>query len=289
MKRKKEILWKIFMISFTFFVLGTGFSVNAKAAPKLNKTKITLTVGNKKKLKVKNTRKKVKWSSKNKAVASVNKKGVVKAKKKGKTTIIAKVGKKKLRCKVIVKKISAKKTSETVSALKTTWNNYVGARGEKTAYFLETDYDGNGVNEAFGITGIFDGEMCYSNVKIYFISSSGAIKCIRSVTKNGYSLYGCLLPQKKSASSSDKYFISASGSKFIVWEITAYGSGSLSIILGVRKGEAYEPYISENYMEFRQQSSTEFVGLTSDFSKGFHDYIKHRFTFVKSTGQFVLK
>lgn len=289
MKRKKEIMWKIFMISFTFFVMGTGFSVNAKAAPKLNKTKITLTVGNKKKLKVKNTRKKVKWSSKNKTVASVNKKGVVKAKKKGKTTIIAKVGKKKLRCKVVVKQVSAQKPSETVSALKTVWNNYVGIVGGKTAYFLEADYDGNGTKEAFAITGIADGEGGYTRVKIYFINAAGTVKCIRSVTKRGDSLYGWMMTQKQAASGNDKYFISISGKKFIVWELSAYGSGSLSIILGVRNGEAYEPYISESYMEFRQESSTECIGLTSDFSKGYHDYIKHRFTFVGSTGQFVLK
>ena len=288
MKSKKEMICKILMAAFVFFILGAGLSVNAKAAPKLNKTKITLTAGSKKKLKVKNTAKKVKWSSKNKAVASVNQKGVVKAKKKGITTIIAKVGKKKLRCKVVVKKAAAQKATGSAK-LKSAWNTYVKAAGEKSIHFLAADYDGNGTKEAFGITGTSDGYGGYTDVKIYFINSAGTVKCIRATTKRGVNLYGWLLQQKNEASGNNKYFISISGKKFIVWEISAHGSGSLSVILGVRNGESYEPYISENYMDFQQRTATECIGLTSDFSKGYHDYIEHIFTFVKSTGQFVLK
>ena len=75
----------------------------AKSTPKISKKKITITVGSKKKLKVKGTTKKVKWSSSKKSVATVTKKGVVKGKKKGTATITAKVGSKKLKCKVTVK------------------------------------------------------------------------------------------------------------------------------------------------------------------------------------------
>ena len=82
----------------------------AKSKIKLNKKKLTLNVGSKKKLKVKGTKKKVKWKSKKKKIATVSKKGVVKAKKVGKTKVIAKVAGKKLICKVTVK---AKKDGNT--------------------------------------------------------------------------------------------------------------------------------------------------------------------------------
>jgi hypothetical protein len=81
-----------------------------KKAPKLNKSKVTLTITKKKtkptvQLKVKNTAgKKVKWTSSNKKVVTVNKKGKVVAKKKGSAIITVKVkGSKTLRCKVTVK------------------------------------------------------------------------------------------------------------------------------------------------------------------------------------------
>ena len=58
----------------------------------LNQKKLTLQVGQKKKLKVNATSKKVAWISSNKKVATVSKKGLVKAKKKGKAVITAKIG-----------------------------------------------------------------------------------------------------------------------------------------------------------------------------------------------------
>lgn len=81
-----------------------------KKAPKLNKSKVTLTITKKKtkptvQLKVKNTAgKKVKWTTSNKKVATVSKNGKVTAKKKGSAVITVKVkGSKTLRCKVTVK------------------------------------------------------------------------------------------------------------------------------------------------------------------------------------------
>ncbi len=82
----------------------------SKKAPKLNKTKVTLTITKKKtkpavQLKVKNAAgRKVKWTTSNKKVATVSKKGKIVAKKKGVTMITVKVkGSKTLRCKVTVK------------------------------------------------------------------------------------------------------------------------------------------------------------------------------------------
>lgn len=94
------------------FLLVLCFAVTASAAPKLSQRKVSLTVGQKITLRVKNRgKKKVKWSSSNKKVAIVSSKGVVKAKKKGSAIITAKVGSRKLKCKVTVKKASSSKSA----------------------------------------------------------------------------------------------------------------------------------------------------------------------------------
>ena len=122
---------------FLCLILALGMACNvssplvvqaAKKKPKLNKKKLTLTVGQTAKLKVKNTKKKIKWSSSKKSVATITKKGKVKAKKAGKTTITAKFGKKKLKCIVTVK---AKKAS-TTSAPKPTTKPGTTTSGEIT-------------------------------------------------------------------------------------------------------------------------------------------------------------
>lgn len=110
--------------ALAFCMLATAVpvtNVDAKAKPKLSKKKVTLTVGKKVKLKVKNAgKKKVKWKTSNKKVAKVNKKGVVKAKKAGKATITAKVGKKTLKCKVTVKKSKGSAAKKNNAAKRTT-------------------------------------------------------------------------------------------------------------------------------------------------------------------------
>ena len=90
--------------------------VSAKSTITLTQKKLTLTVGETAKLKVKGTKVNVKWSSKNAKVASVTKKGVVKAKKEGNTVIIAKVSKKTLKSKVTV-------NPKPVTPLSVNWNN----------------------------------------------------------------------------------------------------------------------------------------------------------------------
>ncbi len=115
MKNRKKLFGVILTLSlvFSLFTWGNTNYLSAKAKPRLSKKKITLTVGKKKKLKLKNYKKKVKWSSSKKKVATVNKKGVVTAKKKGTAKITAKAGKKKYVCKVTVKEKTKKKTQET--------------------------------------------------------------------------------------------------------------------------------------------------------------------------------
>ena len=97
-------------------LLTLGYT-KTSAKVKLNKTKVTIHVGESYKLKVKGTKKKVTWKSSKKSVVTVNKKGIIKGKKAGKSTITAKVGKKKLKCKVtvIVKANNPKKNNGNMS------------------------------------------------------------------------------------------------------------------------------------------------------------------------------
>lgn len=87
----------------------------AKKAPKLSNKKISIKVGEKKTIKVKNTTKKVKWSVKSgkKYVTLSNVKktsAVVKGKKAGSAVVTAKIGKTTLNCKVTVSKKAVKVT-----------------------------------------------------------------------------------------------------------------------------------------------------------------------------------
>ena len=99
---KKIIIRIIMLLAVTVGVFLISGSVRVSAAAKLNKTSVTIEVGERKKVKVKNTTKTVKWRSSDKSIATVTKRGNIDAKAKGECTITATVGKKKLTCKVTV-------------------------------------------------------------------------------------------------------------------------------------------------------------------------------------------
>lgn len=115
MKRiTKTVLCGIATITLMLSVIPTEIQSTAKT--KLNKSSLTLTVGQKKPIKLLNTKKlsskkikKITWKSSNKTVASVKFKGkyrtkaIISAKKSGKTTIKIKYNSKTYRCKVTVK------------------------------------------------------------------------------------------------------------------------------------------------------------------------------------------
>ena len=122
---KQTFAWILaVMMVFSIF---PATQVNAATKPKLSKTKITMTVGQSKKLKVKGISKKrakrIKWKSSKKKVVTVTKTGKLKARKAGKATITAKAGKKKLKCKVVVKRKhkKARKKKESNSSSKKMW------------------------------------------------------------------------------------------------------------------------------------------------------------------------
>lgn len=175
----------------------------------------------------------------------------------------------------------AEPAENDAGTLQSVWSSHLQSTGETEVAFLPTDYDGDGTEEAIGITGIFDGQMGYYDAKIYYISAKGEISCVRSTTKFGDSLYGYLNDR------SGQPLLAASSQQFLVWEVSAYGSGSSSIIIGVRDGQAYEPDISEVYMNFGLDESGQFVGWTSGSTNGGRDYFAHPFIFDESSGQFI--
>ena len=113
MKKKKNLLCFMLLISLVF-TMAFG-SVTVSAAPKLNRTKVTLLKGEKTTLKVTGTRQKVAWRSSKKSVATVNSKGQVVAKNKGSATIYAKVSKKTYKYVVKVETPKLSRTSLTLT------------------------------------------------------------------------------------------------------------------------------------------------------------------------------
>lgn len=83
-------------------IFTTTVTVSA-ATVKINKSKISMYVGQTVTLKILNTSKKVSWSSSKKSVATVSSTGKVTAKKAGSVTISGKVNGKKYSCKITVK------------------------------------------------------------------------------------------------------------------------------------------------------------------------------------------
>lgn len=73
----------------------------------LSHSRLTMTVGETKTLKLKGTKEKVRWTTSGKKTASVSAKGVVKAKKAGRAVITATAGQKTYTCTVTVKKKTA--------------------------------------------------------------------------------------------------------------------------------------------------------------------------------------
>ncbi len=144
-----------------------------------------------------------------------------------------------------------------------------------TSRVITGDYDGDGRQEAFAILQEPDGELGTNWAHVYYISPNGYIVYMRGYTDAG-AMYGFLR---------DDSPLSAGNQKFLLWELDAGGSASTTLLFGVKGGVPYEPEVSGGYMGF-QQSGSGYTGTMSDFSKGYHDYIEHNFTFDAASGEF---
>ena len=112
MIKTKRVIAFILLITFLVSLIFVGKVASTDAKNNSNtKKKITMTVGQKKTIKL-NKNVKIKWKSDNKKVVTVNKKGVIKAKKVGKAKVTAKLPNKKVQYTVKVNKTSENKTPE---------------------------------------------------------------------------------------------------------------------------------------------------------------------------------
>ena len=108
----KNALKRLFVVLLSSVIMIAFFASAAEAASiKLNKSKITVSVGETYKLRVYGAQKPPKWKSGNKRIVSVGKKGNVKGISSGTATVSAKVGRKVYKCRVTVEspKISSVK------------------------------------------------------------------------------------------------------------------------------------------------------------------------------------
>lgn len=104
--KKMGIVIKTFMfVALALFICLSAKGSEAQAATKkkLNKTSVTLDIGQKVKLKVKNNAAKVKWVSANRAIAKVTQYGNVYAVGEGSCIVTAIVGKRRFKCTVTVR------------------------------------------------------------------------------------------------------------------------------------------------------------------------------------------
>lgn len=179
----------------------------------------------------------------------------------------------------VIELVSKKVKNNKSFADEDKFKEYIG--NQNLLYFIKEDFDNDGIEEAFGITGN-DGEYGTSDVNIYFMSSTGNIELIKSDTY-GYLNYD---------SESQKKYLNINNAKFVVWEQSAGGPYSLSFIFGVKNGKYYEPEISGEYMDFwRSRYDYDgidiFVGYKSDFSKGYHEWIPYGFIFDEDRKEFI--
>ena len=124
MKNMKKVFAFVLALAMILTTYQPTTTYAATKAPKISAKKMTLQVGSKKTLTVKNAGKNatLKWSSNKKTVATVSKKGVVKAVKAGTANVKCKVVTKSkkhytLTCKVTVKNAAVSKTVSTQKAL----------------------------------------------------------------------------------------------------------------------------------------------------------------------------
>ncbi len=147
---KKKIVSILVIMAMLMTVSVTpSFAAAKKAGPRLSKSKVSMDIGVKETIKLKNSKSKVKWSSSNKKVAVVMKKCgkngsiiTVKTKKHGTCKITATSGGKKYRCTVKVSKVKIKplSSSSVEKSLKYKYNKKLGTSGGKDFRIAVSDF-----------------------------------------------------------------------------------------------------------------------------------------------------
>lgn len=119
---------------------------------------------------------------------------------------------------------------------------------ENVLYFRADDYDKNGMREAFGITGNYNGEDA-ENIKVYFINHNGQVSFIDEIEE----LWGA----KYDFEENNAYLILDTGlNKFL----RLRGITSATTLYSVKGGSAYQPEVSGKYAEFYKTENGTYNG-----------------------------
>lgn len=137
--------------------------------------------------------------------------------------------------------------------------------------FVCDDFDGDGTEEAFGITGEDDGYDIHG-LRLYFITPDGQASCIG--TLDILFGYGGMQPSSVMDTGSAK-FLTLGGA-----------DGQETWLYGVRAGEAYQPEVSGKHAEFRMTEDGEFFAQPHEGGEG---YYMTFFGFDPATGEFIEK
>lgn len=179
--KKIVLLAASFAAAFCLIVLPAAASKSTKPAMK---SRMTIKVGNIKKLRVTNASQKVKWTIKNKALVSVKKTEadsiVLMGKKAGSTMISARVVNTTLKCRVTIKKVDFRKQAPDVK--------------------VET-----GVNRKYGVIISWSKIKGADGYEVYKETKDGSKKLIKKFKKAVTSYYD----QKASVKKPGNYFVRA--------------------------------------------------------------------------------
>lgn len=157
--------WKAHVVTILLILL-TVFSVNVSAAsPKLNKTKLTLNVGNSYTLKLIDSKKRVKWKSSDYVKAPVSSTGKVIARKKGKVTITAESDGKKYKCVLTIR--------QSVTKIRLNKMNFEMTEGNSVT-LKATVQPSNANNKSLSWSS--------SNNKVVSVTSNGKVKAVSEGT-----------------------------------------------------------------------------------------------------------
>ena len=165
-------LKKVFLVILTLTVISM-LPMQALAAKKMNKSKVSLSIGQQYQLKVTGTKKRAKWSSSNKKVVSVTSKGKIRARKAGKCTVTAKVSGKKYKCIVTVKKAAVKKKKVKINGINLNTYSVTMNKGTRR-YIYASVYPSNATNKNL--------QWSSSNPNVVQVSYDGCITAISAGT-----------------------------------------------------------------------------------------------------------
>lgn len=147
------------------------------------------------------------------------------------------------------------------------------AGSEPELYFVCDDFDGNGIMEAFGMTGTDDG-IDLSDVNIYYVNSDGTVSIMDTFPK--IYAYGGMYP-----GTAMDLTMNAGNAKFLK---IGGADGQETWLYGVRNGEAYQPEVSGKHADFGKTEDGQFIAQPHEGGEGYH---ATRYIYDAETGEFI--